>query len=42
LDDLPDYMKLIYGALWNVFEEIEQEMRKEGKLYTMKYFIKEV
>lgn len=42
LDDLPDYMKLIYGTLWNVFEEVEQEMRKDGKLYTIKYFIKEV
>lgn len=41
LDDLSDYMKLIYRTFWNVYEEIEQEMSKEGRLYTLTSYIQE-
>ncbi|KAK7257286.1 hypothetical protein RIF29_31149 [Crotalaria pallida] len=37
LDDLPGYMKICYVALLDVYEEIEQDMRKEGKAYCINY-----
>ncbi|XP_058744616.1 (-)-germacrene D synthase-like [Vicia villosa] len=40
-DHLPDYMKLIYITVLKALEEIEQEVTKEGRLYTLKYYIKE-
>jgi len=40
--DLPEYMKLCYKALLDVFEEIEQELRKHGKEDLVKYSKKEV
>jgi len=35
-------MQLCYKAILDVYEEIEQEMRKQGKVYLMKYAKKEV
>jgi len=26
LNNLPDYMKLLYKSFWNIYKEIEQEM----------------
>ncbi|KAG6685680.1 hypothetical protein I3842_12G124000 [Carya illinoinensis] len=40
IDQLPQYMKLIYKALLGVYEEIEEEMSKEGKFYHV-YYTKE-
>ncbi|KAK7257289.1 hypothetical protein RIF29_31153 [Crotalaria pallida] len=37
LDDLPVYMIICYVALLDVYEEIEQDMRKEGKAYCINY-----
>lgn len=42
LDDLPEYMKISYTALLKVYEEIEQEMIIEGRVYALNYGIKEV
>ncbi|RDX66319.1 putative terpene synthase 2, partial [Mucuna pruriens] len=42
LDDLPEYMKLCYTTILDVFEEIEQEMKKQGKTYYIKYAKKEM
>ncbi|KAL8512920.1 hypothetical protein ACS0TY_019180 [Phlomoides rotata] len=39
LYQLPDYMKIIYKALLEVFEEIEKEMIKQGTLYRLNYGI---
>ncbi|KAJ1378004.1 Terpenoid cyclases/protein prenyltransferase alpha-alpha toroid [Sesbania bispinosa] len=41
LDDLPEYMKLIYRSLLKVYEEMEEEMRKEGRAYVVIYGKKE-
>ncbi|KAF5461047.1 hypothetical protein F2P56_020873 [Juglans regia] len=40
IDQLPQYMKLIYKALLDVYEEIEEEMSKEGRFYRV-YYAKE-
>ncbi|KAF7140868.1 hypothetical protein RHSIM_Rhsim06G0188300 [Rhododendron simsii] len=37
LDQLPAYMKLFYQALLDVYNEIDDEMAKEGKLYATEY-----
>nr|Q49SP6.1 RecName: Full=Germacrene D synthase 2; AltName: Full=PatTpsBF2 [Pogostemon cablin]AAS86320.1 germacrene D synthase [Pogostemon cablin] len=37
LDQLPDYMKIIYKALLGVFEVIEKLMIKQGTLYRLNY-----
>ncbi|KAL6318345.1 hypothetical protein AAG906_039437 [Vitis piasezkii] len=34
IDQLPEYMKVIYQALFDVYKEIEEEMDKEGKAYS--------
>ncbi|KAK4399507.1 Bicyclogermacrene synthase [Sesamum angolense] len=39
LDQLPDYMKIIYKELLEVYEEIEEEMRKQGTEYRVAYGI---
>ncbi|XP_057968253.1 (-)-germacrene D synthase-like [Malania oleifera] len=41
IDTLPDYMKLCYRALLDVFEEIEEEMAKEKRSYRV-YYAKQV
>ncbi|KAB1202345.1 (-)-germacrene D synthase [Morella rubra] len=40
LDQLPAYMKLVYNALLDVFEEIEEDLSKEGRQYDV-YYAKE-
>ncbi|XP_040989064.1 (-)-germacrene D synthase-like [Juglans microcarpa x Juglans regia] len=40
IDQLPQSMKLIYKALLDVYEEIEEEMSKEGRFYRV-YYAKE-
>lgn len=42
MDELPDYMKPIYRSFLTVYEEIEKEMRKEGRIYTLDYYKAEV
>ncbi|KAL0363720.1 UNVERIFIED_CONTAM: Bicyclogermacrene synthase [Sesamum calycinum] len=39
LDQLPDYMKIIYKELLEVYEEIEEEMKKQGTEYRVAYGI---
>ncbi|XP_014489747.1 probable terpene synthase 2 isoform X2 [Vigna radiata var. radiata] len=42
LVDLPKYMQLCYKAILDVCEEIDKEMRKQGKVYCIKYVTKEI
>ena len=42
MEFLPEYMKICYKALLNVYNEIEQEMVKEGRAFCVKYAINEV
>ncbi|KAL6315903.1 hypothetical protein AAG906_013248 [Vitis piasezkii] len=37
IDQLPEYMKLCYAALLDVYNEIEEEMEKEGNQYRVHY-----
>ena len=37
LNDLPDYMKLCYQALLDIYKEIEHETIQEGRAYCAKY-----
>ncbi|KAJ9676221.1 hypothetical protein PVL29_024961 [Vitis rotundifolia] len=37
IDHLPEYMKLSYMALLDVYKEIEEEMEKEGNQYRVHY-----
>ncbi|XP_059590945.1 valencene synthase [Vitis vinifera] len=37
IDQLPEYMKLCYAALLDVYKEIEEEMEKEGNQYRVHY-----
>ncbi|CAK8577224.1 unnamed protein product [Lathyrus sativus] len=37
MDFLPEYMKFCYKALLDVYEEIEQEMVKEGRVFCVNY-----
>ncbi|CAL2266064.1 unnamed protein product [Prunus armeniaca] len=40
MDELPDYMQVFYHTLLNVYDEIEEEMVKEGRSYRV-YHAKE-
>ncbi|CAL2254444.1 unnamed protein product [Prunus armeniaca] len=40
MDELPKYMQIFYHMLLNVFNEIEEEMVKEGRAYRA-YYAKE-
>nr|XP_043637422.1 E-beta-caryophyllene synthase-like [Erigeron canadensis] len=45
LDELPEYMKLIYQGFIDLYREMEETMTKEGKAYRInyaKYFMKEL
>ncbi|KAI9081569.1 hypothetical protein K1719_036455 [Acacia pycnantha] len=42
LDDLPGYMKLIYKELLKFYDEIDEDMRKEGRSYNIDYIIKDL
>nr|QHU78616.1 sesquiterpene synthase [Albizia julibrissin] len=37
LDDLPEYTKLFYKELLNIFQEIDEDVRKEGRSYSVHY-----
>ncbi|KAJ4969137.1 hypothetical protein NE237_015838 [Protea cynaroides] len=37
LDGLPEYMKLLYSAILDVYIEAEEELRKEGQSYRVNY-----
>ncbi|KAL5745208.1 hypothetical protein ACOSP7_026354 [Xanthoceras sorbifolium] len=37
VDELPDYMKVIYSALLNLYDEINKEVSNEGRSYTSSY-----
>jgi len=37
IDQIPEYMKLCYKSLLDVYEEIEDEMSKDGRSYLV-YF----
>ncbi|CAL2254850.1 unnamed protein product [Prunus armeniaca] len=39
MDELPEYMQIFYRTLLNVFNEIEEEMVKEGRAYRAYYAI---
>ncbi|KAJ4967790.1 hypothetical protein NE237_014491 [Protea cynaroides] len=41
-DQLPEYMKVLYFALLNVYREVEEDLREEGKSYRVYYAIEEV
>ncbi|QHO32320.1 putative terpene synthase [Arachis hypogaea] len=40
LNVLPEYMKLIYKSLFQIYEETQQEVEKQGTTYCIKYSIK--
>ena len=42
MDHLPEYMKLCYVTLLNVYKEIEEEMEKQGYQYWLHYAIEVV
>lgn len=37
MDELPEYMKYCYEALLKLYDEIEEELAKEGRAYRMPY-----
>ena len=37
IDVLPDYMKLLYRAIIDVYNEIEEHTAKEGRSYCVHY-----
>ncbi|KAH9743948.1 alpha-humulene/(-)-(E)-beta-caryophyllene synthase [Citrus sinensis] len=37
IDQLPEYMKLCYGALIDVYSEAEKDLASQGKLYRLHY-----
>ncbi|KAK9266319.1 hypothetical protein L1049_001659 [Liquidambar formosana] len=39
IDQLPEYMKTIYRALFDVYSEMEEEMAKQGRSYRVHYAI---
>ncbi|CAJ2652664.1 (-)-germacrene D synthase-like [Trifolium pratense] len=41
LDSLPDYMKFLYRTILDFYEEIEVDMRNEGRGYVLNYYKKE-
>ncbi|KAK3199554.1 hypothetical protein Dsin_022969 [Dipteronia sinensis] len=41
IDVLPDYMKLIYRSVLDVYSEGEEELSKDGRSYCMRYAIEE-
>ncbi|XP_045827315.1 probable terpene synthase 2 isoform X2 [Trifolium pratense] len=40
-DNLPDYMKFLYKLIFDLYEEVKHEMRKEGREYAPNYYAKE-
>nr|UJH94381.1 multiple sesquiterpene synthase [Zanthoxylum ailanthoides] len=41
IDVLPEYMKLIYRTIFDIFGEAEEQLLKEGRSYCMSYVIEE-
>jgi hypothetical protein len=41
-DNLPKYMKFLYKLILDLYEEVKNEMRKEGREYAPNYYAKEV
>ncbi|WJX63671.1 (-)-germacrene D synthase [Trifolium repens] len=41
LDSLPDYMKILYRTILDLYEEIEENMKNERRVYALNYYIKE-
>ncbi|KAK2376551.1 putative terpene synthase [Trifolium repens] len=41
LDSLPDYMKILYRTILDLYEEIEENMKNERREYALNYYIKE-
>ncbi|XP_043690199.1 (-)-germacrene D synthase-like [Telopea speciosissima] len=39
MDQLPEYMKVLYSAVLDVYNEIEEDLRKEGQSYRLNYAI---
>ncbi|KAF8391453.1 hypothetical protein HHK36_023758 [Tetracentron sinense] len=37
IDQLPEYMKVCYSALLDIYDEMEEEMTKEGRSYRVNY-----
>lgn len=37
IEELPDYMKLLYRAKLDVYEELNKELSKEGRSYGVEY-----
>ena len=37
MDQLPEYMKVCYGGMLDVYTEIEEKLGKEGNLYRIHY-----
>ena len=33
MDELPDYMKALYRALLNVYDEVGRDLAKQGRAY---------
>jgi hypothetical protein len=42
LDNLPDYMQIPYKMVLDLSEEIEQKMTRDGRVYALNYYVKEV
>lgn len=42
MDGLPEYMKLIYEGLLDIYKEMEEIMACEGKSYHLSYAIESV
>ena len=42
IDELPDYLKIFYYELLNVFNEMDKVLSKEGKSYRVPYAIQAV
>lgn len=42
VDTLPEYMKLIYRTLLDAFNEIEEDMAKQGRSHCVRYAKEEV
>ncbi|XP_058745027.1 probable terpene synthase 2 isoform X1 [Vicia villosa] len=42
LDNLPAYMKFLYGIILDLYEELEHEMKMRGKVFALNYHVKEL
>lgn len=35
VDDLPDYMRPVYRAILELFDELDEDVKKEGRSYSV-------